>query len=219
MIKKQQRDFSKELKNVFLFFVCSFIFVFLVLNIIQFFNFMSRQVTTLIETSPQISLQTLPTTANSSEQKEFSLTEKENSLEIQRLGLEVPLVFAKSIEIKDMTQDLKRGVVVYPGSNPPGQEGKLIVLGHSSPLGWPKIRYDWVFSKLGDLQPEDEVLINFSRHQYRYRIINKFFLDKGQQIPENSQNRSEQLLYLVTCWPPGKDFKRLVIESKMILTR
>ena len=180
---------------------------------------MSRQVTALIETSPQISPQALPTTTDLPEQKEFPLTEKENSLEIQKLGLEVPLVFAESIAIKDMKQDLKSGAVVYPGSNLPGQTGKLIVLGHSSPPGWPKIRYDWVFSKLGNLQLGDEVLINFNRHQYRYQITNKIFLDKGQQIPENNQDSSEQFLYLVTCWPPGKDFKRLVIESEVILTK
>lgn len=219
MIKKQQRDLSKELRNIFLFFVCSFILVFLVLNIIQFFNFMSRQVATLIETSPQISPQVLPATTGSSEQKEFPLTEKENSLEIQKLGLEVPLVFGKSIEIKDMKQDLKSGVVVYPGSNLPGQEGKLIVLGHSSPPGWPKIRYDWVFSKLGELEAGDSILINSGHYQYDFKVVKKTFLEKGQQIPESDLNGSKQFLYLITCWPPGKDFKRLVVESEMVLTK
>lgn len=209
----------KELKRVFLFFCFSFILVFLILNIIQFFNFMGRQAATLIETSPQILSQALPTTTNSPEQKEFPLTEKENSLEIQKFGLEVPLVFAKSIEIKDMKQDLKSGVVVYPGSNPPGQEGKLIVLGHSSPPGWPKIRYDWVFSKLGELEVGDDVLINFDHYQYDFKVTNKIFLEKGEQIPESELNDSKQFLYLVTCWPPGKNFKRLVVEAELTLTR
>ena len=219
MIEKQQRNFSKELKNVFLFFVCSFLSVFLVLNIIQFFNFMGRQASALIETSLQISPQVLPITINLLEQKEFPLTEKENSLEIQKLGLEVPLIFAESIEIKDMKQDLKNGVVVYLGSSLPGQEGKLIVLGHSAPPGWPKIRYDWVFSKLGELEAGDNVLINFNHYQYSFKVINKVFLEKGQAIPESDSNSPKEFLYLVTCWPPGKDFKRLVIESELVLTK
>ena len=180
---------------------------------------MSRQVTTLIETSPQISPQALPTTTDSPEQKEFPLTEKENSLEIQKLGLEVPLVFAKSIAIKDMKQDLKSGAVVYPGSNLPGQTGKLIVLGHSSPPGWPKIRYDWVFSKLNDLETGDEIFINFGNYQYDFKVTKKTFLEKGEQITESDLNGSKQFLYLITCWPPGKDFKRLVIESEVVLTK
>ncbi|PIR58252.1 MAG: hypothetical protein COU70_01930 [Parcubacteria group bacterium CG10_big_fil_rev_8_21_14_0_10_35_15] len=180
---------------------------------------MGRQVTALMEISPQISLsQTLPVVVDSLKQKEFPLIEKENSLEIQKLGLEVPLVFAKSIEIKDMKQDLKSGAVVYPGSNLPGQEGKLIVLGHSAPPGWPKIRYDWVFSKLGELGTGDSVLINFDYHQYKFKVINKVFLEKGQAIPESNPDNSKEFLYLVTCWPPGKDFKRLVIEAELSLT-
>jgi LPXTG-site transpeptidase (sortase) family protein len=208
----------KELRKVFLFFIFSFLSIFLVLNIIQFFNFMSKQVSTLVETNPQISPQVLPVTINLSEQKEFPLTEKENSLEIQKLGLEVPLVFAKSVEIKDMKQDLNNGVVVYPGSSLPGQEGKLIVLGHSAPPGWPKIRYDWVFSKLAELEAGDNILINFNHYQYSFKINNKIFLEKGQAIPENDSDGSKEFLYLVTCWPPGKDFKRLVVESELVLT-
>jgi len=181
---------------------------------------MGRQVTALMEISPQISLSpTLPVVVDPLKQKEFPLIEKENSLEIQKLGLEVPLVFAKSIEIKDMKQDLKSGAVVYPGSNLPGQEGKLIVLGHSAPPGWPKIRYDWVFSKLGELGTGDSVLINFDYHQYKFKVINKVFLEKGQALPENNSDNSKQFLYLVTCWPPGKDFKRLVVEAELSLTR
>ncbi|PIP18448.1 MAG: hypothetical protein COX42_00810 [Parcubacteria group bacterium CG23_combo_of_CG06-09_8_20_14_all_35_6] len=208
------------MKNLFLFFICSFAFVFLVLNILQFFNYMGRQVTALMEISPQISLSpTLPVVVDPLKQKEFPLIEKENSLEITKLGLEAPLVFAVSTEIKAITQDLKNGVVVYPESSLPGQSGELIVLGHSSPPGWPKIRYDWVFSKLGELEAGDNIVINFAGLRHDYMVINKVFLEKGQALPENNSDNSKQFLYLVTCWPPGKDFKRLVVEAELSLTR
>ncbi|MBU4350840.1 sortase [Candidatus Parcubacteria bacterium] len=209
--------FAKELKNTFLFFVFSFISIFFVLNVIQFFTFMGKQVAVLTEVPPQISSPSTPLALPSllSEQKQFPSVSKENSLEIQKLGLEIPLVFAKSIEIKDMKQDLKSGAVVYPGSNLPGQEGKLIVLGHSSPPGWPKIRYDWVFSKLGELEIGDNVVINFAGLQYDFKVTKKIFLEKGQVIPESNSDGSKEFLYLVTCWPPGKDFKRLVVEAEL----
>jgi len=181
---------------------------------------MGRQVTALMEISPQISLSpTLPVVVDPLKQKEFPLIEKENSLEITKLGLEAPLVFAVSTEIKAITQDLKNGVVVYPESSLPGQSGELIVLGHSSPPGWPKIRYDWVFSKLGELEAGDNIVINFAGLRHDYMVINKVFLEKGQALPENNSDNSKQFLYLVTCWPPGKDFKRLVVEAELSLTR
>ncbi len=204
-------EFAKELKNIFLFFVFSLIIIFLILNIIQFFNFINRQVEVLIETPAQALLQATPTLT-------FPLlphtsTVKENSLEIVKLGLETPLVFAASTDVKAISQDLKNGAVVYPGSSLPGQAGKLIVLGHSSPLGWPKIRYDWIFSNLANLEFGDNVLINFEHNQYNFKVSRKIFLEKGQAIPENTLDDSKEFLYLVTCWPPGKDFKRLVIEA------
>ncbi len=209
----------KELKRVFLFFCFSFILVFLILNIIQFFNFMGRQAAALIETSPQILSQALPITTNSPEQREFPLTEKENSLEIKKLGVEAPMIFSKSANIKEIAKDLLRGVAAYPGSGSPGEKGKMFILGHSAPPGFPKLKYYWVFSKLNDLETGDEIFINFEKRQYRYLVTKKMFLEKGQAIPESDSNGSKEFLYLVTCWPPGKDFKRLVVEAELTLTR
>lgn len=205
------KGFAKELKSIFLFFIFSFIVVFLVLNIIQFFNFMGRQVEVLAE----VPFRPIPAPASLPSQREFSSTAKKNSLEITKLGLTAPLIFAVSREIKAITQDLKKGVVVYPGSSSLGQAGKLVILGHSSPPGWPKIRYNWVFSKLGELEIGDDVLINFDHNQYNFKVSNKIFLEKGQAIPENNSDGSKEFLYLITCWPPGKDFKRLVVEAEL----
>ena len=184
---------------------------------------MGRQVTVLAQVPISMPHQKTPTPTPTPNptilpiEKEFLPTVKENSLEITKLGLEAPLVFAVSTEIKAITQDLKNGVVVYPESSLPGQSGELIVLGHSSPPGWPKIRYDWVFSKLGELEAGDNIVINFAGLRHDYMVINKVFLEKGQALPENNSDNSKQFLYLVTCWPPGKDFKRLVVEAEFVL--
>jgi len=219
----EESNFFKETKKVFFFFLFSFISIFLVLNIIQFFNFMTRQVAVLTEVPITTLHQETPIPTSTPTpvpmQKEFFPTPKENSLEITKLGLEAPLIFANSTEIKAITRDLKNGVVVYPESSLPGQSGKLIVLGHSSPPGWPKIRYDWVFSKLGELQAGDNIRINFTGLQYDFMVTNKVFVEKGQALPENNSGNSKQFLYLITCWPPGKDFKRLIVEAELFLTR
>lgn len=209
----------KELRKVFLFFCLSFILIFITLNLMRLFNFLGKQVTVLMETGAQFSPQPSETGSPLPFPKEenFVFTEKEDSLEILKINIEAPLIFAKTTEIKEITQDLKSGVVVYPGSDPPGQGGRLTVLGHSAPLGWPKIRYDWVFSKLGELQVNDEILINFEKKQYRYQVTRKIFLEKGQPVPEETSQDSKQIIYLITCWPPGRDFKRLVIEAGLTI--
>jgi LPXTG-site transpeptidase (sortase) family protein len=146
-------------------------------------------------------------------EENFVSVEKEDSLEIPKIEIEAPLIFAQSSEIKEITRDLKNGVVVYPGSDFPGQGGRLTIIGHSAPSGWPKIRYDWIFSKLGELEANDEILINFEKRQYRYQVTKKIFLEKGQPVPEETSQDSKQIVYLITCWPPGRDLRRLAIEA------
>jgi LPXTG-site transpeptidase (sortase) family protein len=211
----EKLNILKELRKVFLFFCLFFVLVFLTLNLINLFNFLGKQAAALMETEIQFS-SLLSETASPlplPKEENFVSVEKEDSLEIPKIEIEAPLIFAQSSEIKEITRDLKNGVVVYPGSDSPGQTGRLTIIGHSAPLGWPKIRYDWVFSKLGELEASDEILINFEKKQYRYQITKKIFLEKGQPVPEQASQDSGQIIYLITCWPPGRDLRRLAIEA------
>ncbi len=217
--KEKPVNLLVQARKVFLFFCFSFLFFFVVLNVIQFFNFTSRQAAVLAETKIAALLDSSETSfsrvlPDSEEKKpDFVFTAKENSLEIPMIGIVAPLVFAQTEEIKEIVQDLNRGVVAYPGPFLPGRGGNLVVLGHSAPPFWPKIRYEWVFSKLNDLKPGDEVLVNFEKRRYRYQVTRKIFLDKGEEIPVRGKEDSPQFLYLVTCWPPGRDLRRIVIEA------
>ncbi|MDP2926818.1 MAG: sortase [bacterium] len=212
-----------EIRKIILFFCFSFIFFFLVLSLNQAFNYFRNQLN-IFETQAQILKEGLPSTSDvlssrsgieaslKPEKIKFVLTEKPDSLEIPRLSLGVPLVFSKMAEVKEVVKDLLRGVAVYPGSDSPGGEGRMFILGHSSPPGWPKLKYYWVFSQLNDLETGDEIFINFENKQYRYQITQKIFLAKGEEIPVN-ENNSQQLIYLITCWPPGQDVRRLAVEA------
>ena len=211
-------NLSELLKKVFLFFCISFVFFFAIFTIGQFFDFLGRQLAIFerqaivlgeeLPITPDVLLSTSGVDAFS----DFVFTQKENSLEIQKLGVEAPIIFSKSANIKEITKDLLRGVAAYPGSNSPGEKGKMFILGHSAPPGFPKLKYYWVFSKLNDLETGDEIFINFENKQYRYQVTQKIFLEKGGEIPVN-ENGSQQFIYLITCWPPGQDVRRLAVEA------
>jgi len=66
-------------------------------------------------------------------------------LSIPKLGLIAPIVTAATNDPEVVHSLLDSGVVLYPGSAPFGGVGQTVVLGHSAPPGWPKIKYDWVF--------------------------------------------------------------------------
>ena len=143
------------------------------------------------------------------EQKTEEIYEKEDSIEIPKIKISAPLIIVgKEEEVK---KALDRGVVLWPGSALPGEKGQTIILGHSAPPNWPKIKYDWVFSNLNLLEKGDEILIYFRKRKYVYRVENKIFLNRGQELPKTDPEKS--VLFLISCWPPGKDFRRIAIEA------
>jgi sortase A len=143
------------------------------------------------------------------EQKKEEIYEKEDSIEIPKIKISAPLiVVGKEEEVK---KALDRGVVLWPGSALPGEKGQVIILGHSAPQNWPKIKYDWIFSNLNSLQNGDEILIYFKKKKYVYRVEDKIFLNRGQELPKTDPEKS--VLFLISCWPPGKNFRRIAIEA------
>lgn len=165
-------------------------------------------------TIPDISL-------NKIENKEIEITtvkpivsEKQNILEIPAINLETEVVFPQTADVNILHSYLDKGVVFYPDSVKPGTAGQSLILGHSAPPGWPKIKHDWVFSHLENLKVGDEITLNLDFVKYNYRVINKKIIAKGQEI-ENSLTKNSNVLVLVSCYPPGKDFQRIVVYAEI----
>jgi len=142
--------------------------------------------------------------------------DQENSVEIPKIEISAPLVFAESTEQTDMQKALDTGVVLYPDSVVPGDNGQTIILGHSAPVGWPKIKYDWVFSRLNELAEGDEIIVYFNNRKYTYIVSRKVFLERGEEISQEGLTNDENMLVLVSCWPPGKDLRRIAVEAKVV---
>jgi len=113
-------------------------------------------------------------------------------------------------------KDLDSGVVYYPGSVYPGQTGQIVILGHSAPPGWPKIKHDWVFTDLDKLVPGDTILIDVNNKQYTYTVKKKTIIKRGAEVPSDGLNADNNVLTLISCWPPGKDYQRIAVVSELI---
>lgn len=149
------------------------------------------------------------------EEVKTTYTEKNNILEIPKLSIEVPIVFSQNTDKAAIVKDLDSGVVYYPGSVLPGQKGQIVVLGHSAPPGWPKIKYDWVFSDLNDLKYGDQIRLYFDNKEYIYRVREKKIIAKGQEIVPTSLIKDGNILILVSCWPPGKNLQRIAVQAEL----
>lgn len=138
------------------------------------------------------------------------------NLTVPKLNISAPLISAQNSDNAYIQNLLKQGVVVYPTSSMPGKPGASIILGHSAPPGWPKISYDWIFSSLNNLQPGDMIQVTSREEEYRYAVTKKFFLNRGEDMAISNTTSSISTLLLITCWPPGIDKKRIVIQAELL---
>jgi LPXTG-site transpeptidase (sortase) family protein len=204
-----------EFKKLWKYFVFVFLITFLIINwneVSWVFNY--KAVFGIVSDffqKIQGSAKTLSLTGNKNINFEYS--EKENSLEIPKIGIEAPLIVDKNLDDNGVSKALDRGVVYYPGSVLPGEKGQTIILGHSAPPGWPKIKYDWVFTRLNELTEGDEIFVYFDNKKYTYSLKDKIFLERGGEIPKGLTN-SENVLVLISCWPPGKDIRRIAVVAE-----
>lgn len=139
---------------------------------------------------------------------------KEFGLVIKKIGVNVPVIKNVSGQnAKEYFSKLKGGVAHQEESPLPDKSGNTVIFGHSSFVpGVFLTQYSDVFLLLDKLQSRDEIELWYKEEKYTY------YVDKVKQIPKGSieitKNTEDKRLTIFTCWPPGTDFKRLVVVAK-----
>lgn len=152
---------------------------------------------------------------NSDDGENYEYSEKEDSVEIPKIEITAPLVFVDSLEVREIEKGLDLGVVHFPDSVLPGEIGQTIILGHSAPPSWPKIKYYWVFVRINELVEGDEVYVFFNNRKYEYIVARKFFLERGEEIPQDPLTNNTNVLLLISCWPPETGTRRIAVEAEL----
>jgi len=144
--------------------------------------------------------------------------ELSGTLTITKIQVHAPVIFTGNdtdtnpLHLKSY---LERGVLFYPGSALPSENGQTVILGHSAPDNWPKIKYDTVFSELNRLANGDEINLEVRGKNFVYKVTERVFLARGDEIPNFALTNGGNVLVLVSCWPPGKDYKRIAVAAVM----
>ncbi|MEK7603943.1 MAG: sortase [Patescibacteria group bacterium] len=134
-----------------------------------------------------------------------------NYLYIPKLNVSAPVVTSISIDSKTILEQLKQGVLMYPGSGVPGGGGSSVIIGHSSSsIPWQE--YGRVFAGLPKLSKGDMIIVNYNGRKYSYKVENKLTGSVNELASLNIQND----LVLGTCWPIGTDEKRIIITASLV---
>ncbi|QQG40908.1 MAG: sortase [Candidatus Levyibacteriota bacterium] len=129
-------------------------------------------------------------------------------LTIQKLGI-------KDAIVSTTDYDLSRHLVHYGDTALPGDNGNIVIFGHSTlPQLFNPKDYKTIFATLYKLGINDEVILTADHVSYKYAIKNIFVVDPTE-TSVFSQDFDESYLTLVTCTPPGTTWKRLILRGKL----
>lgn len=138
---------------------------------------------------------------------------RRDMLTIPGINITAPIITAKTGDAEVISGLLDSGVVLYPGSAPFGENGQTVILGHSAPAGWPKIKYEWVFSKINELEKGDMVVVTYDNITRYYKVAGSQIVNPKDGVPAPTVEGNS--LMLISCWPPGKDTKRIAVEAEL----
>jgi len=138
-------------------------------------------------------------------------------LDIDKINVKAPIIFdIDGADENKYFKALEKGVAHMKNTSKPGEQGNVIIFGHSSAAIGATGGYNEIFAKLNNLNTNDEIKIKDSKNnkEYRYKVNEKkIVLPTDVDIVNNTKNNQ---LTLFTCWPIGSDEKRLVIVANEI---
>jgi LPXTG-site transpeptidase (sortase) family protein len=135
---------------------------------------------------------------------------------IPKINVEIPVVYdVNTINESAIEKGLESGVVHYADTANPGQNGNVVIVGHSSNNILNPGKYKFAFTLLHDLQPGDTFYLQKEGKRYTYQVYKRVIV-KPQDVSVLGLSEKTATATLITCDPPGTSNNRLVITGEQI---
>jgi LPXTG-site transpeptidase (sortase) family protein len=136
---------------------------------------------------------------------------------IPKINVEIPVNYTEtSTDEPTIENDLESGIVHYPSTVVPGQNGNAAFFGHSSNNILNPGKYKFAFVLLHTMVPGDTFYLTYTGKVFVYKVISKTVVDPsdvGVLGPVPGQTATATL---ITCDPPGTSLRRLVLVGQQI---
>lgn len=153
----------------------------------------------------------------------IEITPYEDRIVIPKIGKNIPLVdiVRENVEGVDELNDifmkeLENWVVRYPWSALPWTAGNSFIFGHSSNFPWLDGNYNDVFALLHTLEEGDDIIVYYKQRKYIYKAREQNVIRPGDVSVLKNTDRSIKELTLMTCWPIGTTYNRLLISAELV---
>lgn len=153
---------------------------------------------------------------------QIEITPYENRVIIPKIGKNIPLLDVKNKTVQNVKEledvfmnELTNGIIRYPGSAKPGEEGNSFIFGHSSNFPWIKWDYNDVFALLDNVVFGDEIIVYYNQKKYVYKIREKNIIKPGD-VSVLKRNNGKSEISLMTCWPVGTTLNRMIVVWELV---
>ena len=145
----------------------------------------------------------------------ISALSRENKANYRQFSLSIPKLKIKETRVEIDSNDLSGNLAHLPGSALPGEKGNVFISGHSALSQMFSLK-EALFGNLTELKKGDEIKINANGAEFKYEVISLKVVDPQDISVINAPELQGRYVSLMTCVPPGLNFKRLVVLGKMI---
>jgi sortase A len=136
---------------------------------------------------------------------------------IPKINVQIPVNYNQtSTDEAAIEGDLDHGVVHYPTTVLPGQQGNTAIFGHSSNNIFNKGKYKFAFVLLHTLQEGDTFYLTYNGKVYVYKVISKRVVEPSEVSVLGPVPGETATATLITCDPPGTSLHRLVVVGEQI---
>lgn len=136
---------------------------------------------------------------------------------VPKINVQVPIDFnVSSVDEGTIQASLKGGVVHYPSTVKPGENGNGAYFGHSSQNILNSGKFKYAFILLHELTTGDVFYITYQGKVYAYQVFAREVVKPTQVSVINDTKGKQATATLITCDPPGISTNRLVVWGEQI---
>jgi LPXTG-site transpeptidase (sortase) family protein len=136
---------------------------------------------------------------------------------IPKINVQLPVIYSLgSMDEAVIQRGLEEGIIHYPSTAVPGQQGNAAFFGHSSNNIFNKGKYKFAFVLLHELVPGDIFYMTYDNKVYSYRVFDKKVVNPDETWVLGPVAGKSSTAALITCDPPGTSKYRLVVWGEQI---
>jgi sortase A len=136
---------------------------------------------------------------------------------IPKINVQIPVDYSQNTTNEnDIENGLENGIVHYPTTEKPGENGNAAFFGHSSNNIFNKGKYKFAFVLLHELVPGDTFYITSADKTYVYKVISKTIVKPTEVSVLDDVPGHTATATLITCDPPGTSLNRLIVVGEQI---